>query len=101
MIFVTVGTYERPFDRLVKEVDRLKAEGFIEDDVFMQIGYSIYLPRSCDYKRLIRFQNMQQLFLERSNQEWPHLKKNSYTFLKYELIRVLNISLFLICYYDK
>lgn len=61
MIFVTVGTNELPFDRLVKRVDRLKAEGFIDDDVFMQIGYSNYLPRSCEYKRLIGFQDIQKM----------------------------------------
>ena len=61
MIFVTVGTNELPFDRLVKEVDRLKAEGLIEDDVFIQIGYSNYLPRLCDYKRLIGFQDIQKM----------------------------------------
>ena len=29
MIFVTVGTHEQPFNRLIKEVDRLKKEGII------------------------------------------------------------------------
>lgn len=40
MIFVTVGTHEQQFNRLIKEVDRLKGEGFIQDDVFIQTGYS-------------------------------------------------------------
>ena len=32
MIFVTVGTHEQQFDRLIKEVDRLKKENLIQDD---------------------------------------------------------------------
>ncbi|HGR7320225.1 TPA: multidrug MFS transporter, partial [Streptococcus pneumoniae] len=31
MIFVTVGTHEQQFDRLIKEVDYLKKENLIQD----------------------------------------------------------------------
>ncbi|HHK7668656.1 TPA: multidrug MFS transporter, partial [Streptococcus pneumoniae] len=34
MIFVTVGTHEQQFDRLIKEVDYLKKENLIQDEVF-------------------------------------------------------------------
>ncbi|RDF80142.1 multidrug MFS transporter, partial [Lacticaseibacillus paracasei] len=27
MIFVTVGTHEQPFNRLIREIDRIKAQG--------------------------------------------------------------------------
>lgn len=33
MIFVTVGTHEQPFNRLIKEVDRLVADGKIKEKV--------------------------------------------------------------------
>ncbi|HEV1925494.1 TPA: multidrug MFS transporter, partial [Streptococcus pneumoniae] len=36
MIFVTVGTHEQQFDRLIKEVDYLKKENLIQDEVFIQ-----------------------------------------------------------------
>ena len=40
MIFVTVGTHEQPFNRLVKAVDDLKKNGVIIDEVIMQTGFS-------------------------------------------------------------
>ena len=42
MIFVTVGTHEQPFDRLVKAIDELKRDQLITDDIFIQTGYSTY-----------------------------------------------------------
>ena len=48
--FVTVGTHEQQFNRLIKEVDRLKGEGFIQDDVFIQTGYSNYVPKFCKWE---------------------------------------------------
>jgi UDP-N-acetylglucosamine transferase subunit ALG13 len=58
MIFVTVGTHEQPFDRLVKEIDRLKGEAIIRDDIFVQTGYSTYKPQFCENKDFIRFDEM-------------------------------------------
>lgn len=58
MIFVTVGTHEQPFDRLVKEIDRLKEEGQIEEEVFIQTGYSTYKPRFCEHKAFVSFDEM-------------------------------------------
>lgn len=58
MIFVTVGTHEQPFDRLVKEVDRLKEEGQITEEVFIQTGYSTHLPHFCEHIPFIGFDAM-------------------------------------------
>jgi UDP-N-acetylglucosamine transferase subunit ALG13 len=58
MIFVTVGTHEQPFDRLVQEIDRLKGEAVIPDDIFVQTGYSVYKPQFCEHKDFIRFDEM-------------------------------------------
>lgn len=44
MTFVTLGTQSFPFDRLLKLVDRLVAEGIIRDKVFAQTGCSTYTP---------------------------------------------------------
>ena len=60
MIFVTVGTHEQPFDRLIKEVDDLKKNGKIIDEVFMQIGYSNYKPKYCKYKSFLSYDEMSQ-----------------------------------------
>lgn len=58
MIFVTVGTHEQPFNRLVQRVDELKRDGIIEDDVYMQIGYCTYEPQYCQWSRLIPYEDM-------------------------------------------
>ena len=42
MIFVTVGTHEQSFDRLIKKVDELKRDNIIRDDIIMQTGFSTY-----------------------------------------------------------
>ena len=60
MIFVTVGTHEQPFNRLIEEVDRLKGEGTFEDEVIIQRGYSTYEPKNCTYFDLIPWEQMQQ-----------------------------------------
>lgn len=60
MIFVTVGTHEQPFNRLIEEVDRLKGEGLIEDEVIIQRGYSTYTPKYCKYYDLMSYEDMQK-----------------------------------------
>ena len=58
MIFVTVGTHEQPFNRLVKAVDELKRDGIITEDVIMQTGFSTYEPKYCQWSKLIPYQQM-------------------------------------------
>ncbi len=58
MIFVTVGTHEQPFDRLVREIDRLKMSGIIEERVVVQSGYSNYEPEACDWKAFYPYEKM-------------------------------------------
>lgn len=58
MIFVTVGTHEQPFNRLVKAVDELKRDGIIVEDVIMQTGFSTYEPKYCQWSKLIPYQQM-------------------------------------------
>ena len=48
MIFVVTGVHEHGFDRLVKEVDDLVRRKIISD-VFIQIGYSNYEPKYCEW----------------------------------------------------
>ncbi len=53
MIFVTVGTHEQPFDRLVEAVDALVADGILKEEVFVQTGYCIYEPAHCEHQRFV------------------------------------------------
>lgn len=58
MIFVTVGTHEQPFNRLIKKVDDLKRGGVIKENVIIQTGFSTYEPRYCQWSKLIPYQQM-------------------------------------------
>ena len=58
MIFVTVGTHEQPFDRLIKKIDELKQDGTIQEDVIIQTGFSTYEPKHCQWSKLIPYQQM-------------------------------------------
>lgn len=53
MIFVTVGTHEQPFNRLVQTIDELKRDGVITDNVIMQTGFSTYEPKYCQWDKLV------------------------------------------------
>lgn len=59
MIFVTVGTHEQQFDRLVKAVDDLKVNGTIEEPVYVQTGYSTYVPGHCEHSQFVPFRQME------------------------------------------
>lgn len=50
MIFITLGSQKFQFNRLLKAVDELVADGTIADEVFAQIGYSDYKPVNYSYK---------------------------------------------------
>ncbi len=58
MIFITVGTHEQPFDRLISYVDRLIEEGKIKEKVFAQTGYSRYRPRNFPWKEFLPFEEI-------------------------------------------
>lgn len=66
MIFVTVGTHEQPFNRLIKTIDLIKHKGIIKEDVFLQIGYSTYIPKYCEYKRFLSPSTISKLMDEAS-----------------------------------
>lgn len=58
MIFVTVGTHEQPFNRLIQKVDELRRDGIIEEDVMIQTGFSTYEPKYCRWSKMIPYQDM-------------------------------------------
>lgn len=61
MIFVTVGTHEQQFNRLIKKIDELVENNVINDEVFLQIGYSTYLPKHCEYTDFMSYDDMQKM----------------------------------------
>lgn len=61
MIFVTVGTHEQSFDRLVRHVDELKRSGVLTDEVIMQTGYCDYVPTACTWQRFFPYSQMLSL----------------------------------------
>jgi len=58
MIFVTVGTHEQQFNRLIEYVDNLKRDDRVEDEVIMQTGYSTYEPKYCKWNKIIPYNEM-------------------------------------------
>ena len=58
MIFVTVGTHEQPFDRLVRCIDEMKASGAIAEEVIIQTGYCDYEPQHCTWSKLLPYDQM-------------------------------------------
>lgn len=58
MIFVTVGTHEQPFNRLIQKIDELKENGTIQEDVIIQTGFSTYEPKYCQWSKLFPYQQM-------------------------------------------
>lgn len=61
MIFVTVGTHEQSFNRLIEAVDNLVRDNQIVEPVFMQIGYSTYLPKYAEYSKFLDFEKMNHM----------------------------------------
>ena len=53
MIFVTVGTHEQPFDRLVKYMDDWA--GRHDEEVIMQTGFSDYAPKHCKWQKFYTY----------------------------------------------
>lgn len=58
MIFVTVGTHEQPFNRLIEFIDNLKRDGKIQEEVIMQTGFSTYEPKYCKWSKLLPYDEM-------------------------------------------
>lgn len=64
MIFVTVGTHEQPFDRLLKCIDKMVENGKISEEVIIQKGYTDYEPIHCKSYKLIGYNEMQKYIKE-------------------------------------
>lgn len=58
MIFVTVGTHEQPFNRLIEKIDELKRNQVITEDVIIQTGFSTYEPQFCQWSKMLPYSEM-------------------------------------------
>lgn len=61
MIFVTVGTHEQPFDRLIEYMDNIKRTGQIGEEVIIQTGYCTYEPQCCTWQKFYPYPQMVSL----------------------------------------
>lgn len=64
MIFVTVGTHEQSFDRLLKCIDKMVGEKQLNEEVIVQKGYTEYEPKYCKTYKLIGYDEMQKYINE-------------------------------------
>lgn len=48
MILVTLGTQDKSFDRLLKEIDKLIKKGLIKDRVIVQAGHTKYTSKNME-----------------------------------------------------
>ena len=56
MIFVTVGTHEQPFNRLVKYMDHWASVH--DEEVVIQTGFSTYEPKIAKWQKLFSYKEM-------------------------------------------
>lgn len=66
MIFVTLGTQKFQFNRLVCAIDGLVKEGFLEEEVFVQLGFSDATPECCRYSRFLGKKDFDSMIAESS-----------------------------------
>ncbi len=59
MIFVTVGTHEQQFNRLVDYMD--KWAGDHDEDVIIQTGFTKIRPVHCEYHEFYRYEDMERM----------------------------------------
>lgn len=55
-----MGTHEQQFDRLVRAMDGLVADGAISEPVFIQTGYCTYEPEHCEWEHFVPVREMRE-----------------------------------------
>lgn len=63
MIFVTVGTHEQQFNRLVEYMDRWASEN--DEEVVIQTGFSTYEPKKATWSKLYPYDQVLE-FVEKA-----------------------------------
>ena len=54
MIFVTLGTQDKSFKRLLENIDKEIEKGTIKDKVIVQAGYTKYNSKNKVYNKIVR-----------------------------------------------
>lgn len=62
-MFVTVGTHEQPFDRLMRATEQLVSSGKV-NDIVIQYGYCAVQPTGCRNEMFFSYTEMLQLLTE-------------------------------------
>ncbi|EOT49314.1 hypothetical protein IGK74_001344 [Enterococcus sp. AZ150] len=65
MIFITVGTHEQQFNRLLKKIDEISAS-MPDVEFFVQTGYSDYKLKNCNYRKFLNYKEMNE-FIENAD----------------------------------
>ncbi|MDI6644160.1 MAG: PssE/Cps14G family polysaccharide biosynthesis glycosyltransferase [Methanobacteriaceae archaeon] len=60
MIFVTVGTHNQGFERLIKKMDEIAPN--LDDEVIMQIGYTDYNPKNVEWFKFLEYNDINNLY---------------------------------------
>lgn len=60
MLFITVGTHEQSFDRLLKCIDKMVEEGIINEKIICQKGYTEYQPQNYKAVKLMPYNQIQE-----------------------------------------
>lgn len=60
MIFVTVGTQDKPFVRIIKSIDEAVKKGLIKDEVIVQAGHTKYVSDNLKILNYIPFNEFEQ-----------------------------------------
>ena len=58
MIFVTVGTEQYPFDRLIRAMDEVAGQ-LSGEPVLMQLGVGRFIPQACRWERSFSYTDME------------------------------------------
>ena len=66
MIFVVLGTQERPFTRLLDAIENAIVEGDIKQDVIVQAGFTPYESSNMDIRSMIPIDEFNKLISEAS-----------------------------------
>lgn len=66
MILVLLGTQDKPFTRLLKEIDKLKNNKVIKEDIVVQAGLTKYKSKNMEIHGLIQIDELMKL-MEKSD----------------------------------
>lgn len=62
MILVVLGTFELPFTRMLEEVERLKKQGEITDEIVVQVGHTPFKSDVMELRPFMSYEDMEKLY---------------------------------------